>query len=149
MKKRTKNIPIIRDVVDTETGEISQVPDNLRLVSFDLGNWFKLMLIEEEVSLPVLESLGKPFMVFYVLLMRTNWKDCSVSVDSMCKEHITRVTKLKYGMTLKYITGFCQGKLIKKIAGTSYMINPRYFYIGDKVVQQTLIQKYNSYGNKF
>lgn len=149
MKARVKKIPIIREGVDTDSGEIREVEDFLEITVFDLGNWFKMMVVDHEVEIKPLESLGKQFVVFYFLLQRTIWQDCTVDIGHVCKSAIGEYLKLKPAMIMKYIKHFCAGKLMKKISGNGYMINPRFFYIGDKETQIKLLKKYNEYGKRF
>lgn len=139
----------MREGVEPDTGLIRQVPDFMEITVYDLGNWFKLMHVEQEIELIPLESLGKQFVVFYILLQRTIWQDCTVEVGKVCKDAIGKYLKLKPAMIMKYVGYFSKGKLIKKIAGTTYMINPRYFYIGDKENQIKLLKKYNDHGKVF
>jgi len=130
---------------DPDTGEAKVVHDMIEFTYSDMGNWFKIMRIDDENTLKPLESLGKPFVVFYMLLKRVVWHDCSVSIDPVCKYEISGYTLLKEGMIMKYIVGFTKGKLLTKVKGNSYMVNPQYFYVGDKKEQIELLKKFNSY----
>lgn len=149
MRKRDQKIPIKRKIVDTGTGEMTDVDDYLNVSEFDLGLWFKLMKVEDEVSMIPLDCLGVPFMVFYVLLKRVIWIDCTVAIDPACRGAIFHYVGIKDGMIAKYIGQFCKSQLLKQIKGNSYMINPRYFYIGDKEHQIKLLKIFSSHGQKF
>lgn len=146
IRHRTIKKPILRDVVDEGTGEITKVPDTLEYIKFDLGNWFKMMRYEDEVSMIPFEFLGKQFLVFYMILKRVVWEDCTIDIGTSCKQSITSFAKIKDGMIAKYLEKYCKGRLLRKIKGTSYMVNPLYFYIGDSATQQNLIRKFNNHG---
>lgn len=149
LRKKSRLIPIKRNVTDFETGEIVSIDDFLTVTEFDLGNWIKLMSIDDEVSMIPFESLGVPFMIFYIILRRAHWEDCTVDIGPSCRNAISSFVKIKNGMIHKYITDYCNSKLLKKIKGTSYLVNPRFFFIGDKTKQIQLLKKYNDHGQKF
>lgn len=147
-KPRIKEID--RELVDTDTGEVSTDRDIIQTgVSYDLGQWYKIQRIDNDIEVMALECLGVPFMVFYTLLKRTVWDDCSVEVGVSCRAAITKSAKIKDGMIAKYLTLFCKNKLLKKIKGNSYKINPRYFFVGGAVEQFKKLKEYEQLNKKF
>lgn len=145
MKVRGKpRIKLIeREVVDTDTGEIGTDIDPVQVgISYDLGQWYKIQRIDNDVEIMALECLGVPFMVFYTLLKRAVWDDCSVEVGVSCRAAIGKNAKIKDGMIAKYLAIFCKEKLLKKIKGNSYKINPRYFFVGGAIEQFKKLKEY-------
>lgn len=149
LRRKNLKIPIEREVVDTITGEISRVPDNLIIADFDFGSWIKVTIIERDTDLIPLDGLGTQFVVFYVILKRVIWEDCTVDIGPSTRESITANASIKAGMIRKYLKAYVKSNLMKNLRGSSYMINPTFFFRGSEIDQKRLYKLYKTHGKKF
>lgn len=137
-KERKIRIPIEREVVDTDTGEVSMVGDEVVFNQSDFSKWFKLTFMDRETDQIPLDGLGKQFVVFYVILKRVIWEDCTVEIGAATKSAITRHAGIQDGMIRNYMKEYVSNRLLKKIKGSSYMINPTFFFKGEEAEQRRL-----------
>lgn len=144
MGKRGKiRVKIGVDRVVSEDGEILDILPRYEDVRVKVKVKYASMFLSENDKYEALKGLGNFGAVWGYVLSEYKRENCIFFFSASVKKDITKVTELSNGTIRSAIASFCESGLLLKIRNAEYMVNPRYFFMGNWEQREIMIEAYD------